>query len=57
MTIKDKIVDFMKDKESVSLNELKTNFAEINQNSIWGVIASNKDIFEKVKRGEYKLKD
>ena len=58
MTIKDKIVDFMKGKESVKVKEIQANFPDIKPTIIWGTIAmGNGKVFEKVKRGEYKLKD
>ena len=57
MTNKQKIIEFMNGKESVSVKEIQIGLPNIKPTVVWGTIASDKGkTFEKVKRGIYKLK-
>ena len=49
-------MDFMKNKEKVGLRDLYGNFKDKTPASIRGTMNVNKDVFEKVGKGFYKLK-
>ena len=57
MTNKQKIIDFMRGKESVKVKDIQTGLPEIKPTVIWGVIAGDHyKNFERVSRGIYRLK-
>jgi hypothetical protein len=57
MTNKQKIIEFMQGKESISVKDIQAGLPEIKPTVVWGTIASDKyRTFERVGRGIYKLK-
>jgi uncharacterized protein (DUF433 family) len=58
-TLKEQIIEFMKEKESVSLKEIYQNFPDIKKESIRAIInlaIKKTETFERIEKGKYKLK-
>ena len=60
MTLKQKLIDFSKGKEKITLKEYFSAFQDLNKNSIMAVLNSEikkGTTFERISKATYKLKD
>lgn len=56
-TIKDRIIEVLKGKESMQATEICSALPNINKTSLFAQLSIHQECFERISRGIYKLKE